>query len=264
MTWVAIGLVAALILAPVFHAMLRPAPPRGRGEADRALYEAQLAELEWQRTEGRLDDAAFRAAQVEVQRRLLAAPAAESFRAPPRPALLVLLALVLVPASAVGLYVWRGNPETPSATQQIRAAIQAEEDTLIERLRQRMAEMDPSTEVGRQGFILLGNAERGRGRWAEAAAAWEMALAGRFDVGLAGNLIEVEIERNELDSARRWLERGFAVDPTDPRLRFLAGLVEARAGRNEIARATWQGLLADAPPNAPWRDIVEQRLRGLP
>jgi cytochrome c-type biogenesis protein CcmH len=53
------------------------------------------------------------------------------------------------------------------------------------------------------------------------------------------------------------------MQPQDARLRFLAGLAEARAGRNPTARAIWTQLLADAPADAPWRNIVEERLRGL-
>lgn len=264
MIWLALALVAALILAPLMYALLRPSAPRGRGEADRALFEAQLAELEAQRAEGRLDDTAFRSATVEVQRRLLAAPAPETFRAPPRPSALLLIGLALVPVAAVGTYVWRGFPEMPSATLEIRQAMGAQEDELLNRLRERLANVDPTDEIGRQGFILLGNAERNRGRWTEAVAAWERAQAIRFDVGLAGDLAEVEIERNDAAAARRWIERGLAVDAGDPRLRYLTGLAEARAGRNENARATWTALLAESPANAPWREIVEQRLRALP
>lgn len=264
MTWLALALVAALVLAPVFHTLLRPAMPRGRVEADRALYVAQLAELDAQRAEGRLDAEAHKAATVEVQRRLLAAPDVPAPQAPPRPAALLVLVLAAVPTAAVSLYLWRGQPEMPSATLDVRRSIDAQESDLIERLRERLQTADPSTEVGRQGFILLGNAERSRGRWAEAAAAFERALAGRFDAVLAGDLAEVEIERGEAERARPWIERGLAVEPADPRLRFLAGLAEARAGRNEIARTTWRALLNDAPPDAPWRDIVEQRLRALP
>jgi cytochrome c-type biogenesis protein CcmH len=262
--WLALALVAALILAPVLHALMRPAPARGRVEADRALYAAQLAELEAQQAEGRLDPAGYAAARVEVQRRLLAAPPPQVLRSPGRPSLLLLLTLVALPSVAIGLYLWRGFPELPSATLEARRAVDAQEEDLVARLRERLRTADPTTEVGRQGFILLGNAERSRGRWDGAAAAFERALSARFDAGLAGDLAEVEIERGDTDSARRWIERGLTAQPDDPRLRFLSGLAEARAGRNEIARTTWRALLNDAPRDAPWRDIVEQRLRALP
>jgi cytochrome c-type biogenesis protein CcmH len=262
--WLALALVAALILAPVFHALFRPPALRDRAASDRALFEAQLAEIDAQFAEGRLDEAAHKAARVEVQRRLLAAPAPAPATAPRRPSALLLAAVALVPVAGVGLYMWRGFPEMPSATLELRREAEARDEELIALLRSRLQNADPNTEVGRQGFILLGNAERNRGRWAEAAAAWERALAARFDLGLAGDLAEVEIERGETDSARRWIERGLAVDPANPRLRFLSGLAEARAGRNEIARTTWRALLNDAPRDAPWREIVEQRLRALP
>jgi cytochrome c-type biogenesis protein CcmH len=262
--WLALALVAALILAPVFHALFRPAVARGRAESDRALFEAQLAEIDAQFAEGRLDEAAHKAARVEVQRRLLAAPLFEAAAASSRPSALLLATLLAVPVLGVGAYMWRGFPEMPSATLEVRREADVRVEELISLLRERLANADPATELGRQGFVLLGNAERNRGRWAEAAAAWERALAGRFDIGLAGDLAEVEIERGETDSARRWVERGLAAEPQNPRLRFLSGLVEARAGRNEIARTTWRALLNDAPRDAPWREIVEQRLRAPP
>jgi cytochrome c-type biogenesis protein CcmH len=261
--WLALALVATLILSPLAYAVLRPPRPRGRGEADVALFHAQLAELEAQRAEGRLDEAAFRSATVEVQRRLLAAPAPEALARADRPSILLLAALVLVPVVGVTVYMERGFPDMPSATLAVRLEADAQDEALVTQLRERLANADPNTQLGRQGFILLGNAERNRGRLAEAVFAWERALAGGFDVGLAGDVAEIEIERNEPENALRWIARGLAAQPQDPRLRFLGGLAQARAGRNEVARAIWSQLLAEAPSDAPWRNIVEERLRGL-
>jgi cytochrome c-type biogenesis protein CcmH len=261
--WLALALVATLILSPLAYAVLRPPRPRGRGEADVALFHAQLAELEAQRAEGRLDEAAFKSATVEVQRRLLAAPAPEALARADRPSILLLAALVLVPVVGVTVYMERGFPDMPSATLAVRLEADAQDEALVTQLRERLANADPNTQLGRQGFILLGNAERNRGRLAEAVFAWERALAGGFDVGLAGDVAELEIERNEPENALRWIARGLAAQPQDPRLRFLGGLAQARAGRNEVARAIWSQLLAEAPTDAPWRNIVEERLRGL-
>lgn len=261
--WLALALVATLILSPLAYTVLRPPRPRGRGEADVALFHAQLAELETQRAEGRLDAAAFQAATVEVQRRLLAAPAPEQLTAVSRPSVMLLAALVLVPVAGVVVYVERGFPDMPSATLAIRQEADAQDEAMLAQLRARLATADPNTQVGRQGFILLGNAERNRGRLAEAAAAWERALGGGFDLGLAGDLAEIEIEINEPEKALRWIARGLAAQPQDARMRFLGGLAQARAGRHEVARAIWAQLLAEAPSDAPWRAIVEERLRGL-
>lgn len=264
MTALLFAAVAALILAPLFLALLRPARAIGRGEADRALYEAQLAELEAQRAQGRLDETAHRAATVEVQRRLLAAPPAQPLPPPTRSPALIAAMLALVPLTGVALYLWRGTPDMPSAPYALRAEATRQEDALLAQLRQRLARADPATEIGRQGFLLLGNAERNRGNYAEAAAAWTRVLESRFDVGTASDLAEVEIERGEVANAQRWIAQALARQPGDPRLRFLSGLADARAGRVDAARTAWQALLADAPPNAPWRAVVDERLRALP
>ncbi len=262
MTWLVLGLAAALILSPLAWAALRPPRARSRGEADLALFHAQLAELDAQRAEGRLDEASHKAATLEVQRRLLTAPTADAPASTASASPLLLVALILVPVAGVILYLERGFPGMPSATLTERRQAEAADDAIITQLRERLRNADPATESGRQGFILLGNAERVRGRLAEASAAYRRALDARFDLGLAIRFVELEIERGEADSALAWIDRGLAADP-DPRLRFLKGLALARAGRPEEARTTWRALLDDAPEDAPWRAAVQQSLDGL-
>jgi cytochrome c-type biogenesis protein CcmH len=272
-TWLFLALVATAALAPLGLAVLRPARrARGRHEADLALYRAQLAELDRERESGRLDEAAHRAAVVEVQRRLLGAPRdgverRASDAAPVerrRGGGAALLALPpLIAAAGVALYLWQGLPGMPSAPHALRAEVTEREASLLAQLRSRLAQLDPRSDAARQGYVLLGNAARMRGNWREAAEAWTRALEARFDPGLAGDLAEVEIERGETEAAARWIARALAAAPADPRLRFLAGLVEARAGRPENARAAWRALLADAPAEAPWRGLVERRLNDL-
>lgn len=289
-TWILALLLAAVALAPLAFVLLRGrwdgGAARGRREADLALYRAQIAELDRERTAGRLDEAAHRAAVVEVQRRLLAAVPAGEEGAPPsalaeaapapaaspaaaaegrRTALVMLGALAVgLPALALAIYLPRGTPDMPSAPYRARAEAAAQDDALIEQLRARLAQLDPSGDSARQGYVLLGNAERSRGRLDAAAEAWRRALDTRFDPGLAADLAELELERGDGDAAAALLTHALAAHPTDPRLRFLAGLAEAQAGRTENARTAWRGLLADSPPDAPWRGLVERQLQALP
>ncbi|NKC32406.1 c-type cytochrome biogenesis protein CcmI [Falsiroseomonas selenitidurans] len=264
MIWLLLGGLAALALAPLAWALLRPARLRGRTEADLAIYRAQLAELDREREAGRLEAAQHEAARLEVQRRILAAPQdADIAGGRGTPALLAAL-LFLLPAAGLALYLVRGVPDMPSAPHAERQRLAEAEDRMMETLRARVAAMDPATDLARQGLILLGNAERSRGNMAEAAAAWRRALQARFDASLAGDLAEVEIERGETDAAAALIARALGSAPQEPRLRFLAGLAEARAGRADNARRTWQALLAEAPPDAPWRPVVETQLRALP
>jgi cytochrome c-type biogenesis protein CcmH len=262
--WLLAGAVALAALLPLAIALLRPPRARGRSESDLALYRAQLAELDRERAAGRLDEAQHAAATLEVQRRILATPREPEPEAGLRGAGLLGAALFLIPASALGLYLLRGIPDMPSAPHDLRRQQMEAEERLLQSLRERIAQADPTSEVARQGLLLLGNAERNRGRDEAAAEAWVRALTIRFEPQLAGDLAELLIERGSHAEAASLLERALAGAAGDPRLRFLVGLAEARAGRTANARSVWQALLADAPRDAPWRGVVERQLQALP
>jgi cytochrome c-type biogenesis protein CcmH len=266
--WLLAGALALAALLPLAFAVLRPAPARGRREADLALYRAQLAELERERVAGRLDEGGHAAAVLEVQRRLLAAPdiAAGGAQVGPDDAgrAPLIAALVTVPFLAAGLYLASGSPGLPSAPFAERRDLAAQEEQLLALLRQRLAMADPTSEQARQGWALLGNAERGRGRAEAAAEAYARALAIRFDPDLAGQRAQVLLEAGRTEEASRFLADSLPRAPNHVGLRFLTGLAEARAGRPESARAMWRALVADAPPDAPWRAMVERRMQDLP
>lgn len=263
MIWLLLCGFAALALAPLGYAILRPAKARGRAESDLALYRAQLAELDREREAGRLDPGAHAAATLEIQRRMLAAPKEDAPAASARSGAVLAALLFILPAAGLGLYLVRGVPDMPAAPLSERREQAEAEEQLLNALRARLALADPASDTARQGQILLGNAERNRGRNAEAAAAWHAALNIRFDPQLAGDLAELEIERGETAAAATLLARALGSAPGDPRLRFLTGLAEARAGRAANARGVWQALLADAPRDAPWRAVVERQLQAL-
>jgi cytochrome c-type biogenesis protein CcmH len=263
--WLLLGALTLIVLLPFIVTLLRPARARGRAEADLALYRAQLAELDRERDAGRLDATAHQAATLEIQRRILAAPTEALPQQAGRGTPAVLAALVfLLPAAALGLYMQRGVPDMPAAPFQARQEMAEAEEALLANLRARLATIEPGSEQSRMGHVMLGNAERSRGRDEAAVAAWRTALQIRFDADLAGDVAEIEIERGDHIAASALLARALGSSPRDARLRFLTGLAEARAGRPANARSTWQALLADAPGDAPWRPVVERQLSLLP
>jgi cytochrome c-type biogenesis protein CcmH len=263
--WGLIAAVSALAVAPLLLALWRRPPALGRRDAALALYRAQLADLERDRDAGRITEEAFAAARIEVQRRMLAVAPEQDAPDPGRGGAAMLAALLfLLPAGGLGLYLLRGHPDLPGATQAQRERAAEQEEALLATLRSRLEALPQGTETARQGWILLGNAERGRGRMAAAAEAYARALEARLDAGTAGDLVEALIDSGQNERAVEWISRGLSVAPADPRLRFLAGLMEARAGRIANARAAWQALLAEAPRDAPWRDIVQRNLEALP
>lgn len=229
MIWLAILLLAAAAMAPLALVLRRRAQARGGRDPALALHRAQLADLDRDLAEGRILSAEHATARLEVQRRLLHAgeaaepPVQQGSRVP------LLATLAAVPALALGLYMIAGVPGLPSpgpaAAAQRRAA---EEAILIGQLRESLGAMDPSTDRARQGYVLLGNVEEARGNDAAAAEAWHTALQSRFDATLAARAAEAS--------------------------------VRAEGGVSAGSAALFRRALDAAPPDAPWRTAVEQRL----
>ncbi len=233
MIWLSFALVAALCLAPLAILLRhRRFSARGRREAALAFHRAQLAELTREREEGRIGAEEYATAEIELQRRLLAAaaePDAKATGALRRP---LLITLVLLPIAALALYWPGGTPFLPAAPLAPRLAEASKEEALITELRTRLATMDPASPRTRQGFILLGDAENARGNPAAAAEAWQRALAAGFDPALAAETAEAMSEA--------------------------AGRVTPEAA------ALFRQALAAAPADAPWREPVRQRLSLAP
>jgi len=262
--WPLLGLLAVAALLPLAANLLGPARTRGRREADLAVYRSQMAELAREREAGRLDEAAHRAATTEVQRRLLAAPAEADPAAGTRSRWVLAGALVAVPLLALALYLPSGIPEMPSASWAVRQQAAGRDEEVLGTLRARLAQLPPNSDQAREGWALLGNAERSRGNLPAAAEAYRRALAGKFDAELTAQLAQVLLEEDQAEAAVRLLATALPQAPRHIGLRFLSGLAEAKAGRNDGARAAWQALIADAPPEAPWRAMVERRMAELP
>ncbi len=228
MLWVLLAALVVITLAPLL--LFNTARGlRGRKEAALALHRAQLAELERDLDEGRIAPAEHATAVLEVQRRLLTA--AEREEETPRSSARVplLIAVVGVPLAAFALYLPNSAPSMPSeplASRQETEMLQ--EEAMIGQLRQKIAALDPKSDMARQGFLLLGNVEWHRGDAAEAAAAWQKALETKFEPALAAQTAEAMTRQ--------------------------AGHV------TEDAANLFRQALAAAPQDAPWRAFAQQRL----
>ena len=232
MIWLLVVALAVAALAPLALVLRRGGAVRGAKDLAVALHLGQLAELDRDLAEGRIMPAEHATAKLEVQRRLLAAAGDAEPAAAVRSRTPLIAALVLVPLAAFALYAVGGSPGLPSVPKeqvQALARQQADEDALLGQLRERLATMDPASERARQGYVLLGNVEEGRGHDAAAAAAWGVALQSQFDATLAARAAE---------AASR-----------------------AEGGVSEASAALFRRALDAAPPGAPWRGVVEQRLR---
>lgn len=225
---------ALLALVPLIVALWRVRSPRGRQAAGLALHRAQLEELDRELEAGRLGAAEHAGAKLEVQRRLLAVAETHDDTVKATSKGPLILACILVPLAAEGLYLVGGHPELPSGIQERNTTSEkdaADAEKLINTLRTRLGELDPTTEIASQGYVLLGNAEAGRGHIGEAAAAWKMALQGGFNPALAAQAADAQLKAD--------------------------GVMKPET------RALFERALAEAPPDAQWKGIVKQKL-GTP
>ncbi len=227
MIFALLALLALAVLAPLLLVLRGQTHLRGARDLALDLHATQLRELDRDLAEARILPAEHQTARLEIQRRLLSAANAAEPTARPGARWPVLLAALLVPAIAAGLYVESGaQPFLPSSDHG-PGARRAEETALLETLRDRLDQMDPATDRAREGHALLGKIEAARGNFAAAAAAYRTALTGKFDPVIALNAAEAT--------------------------------VRAEGGVSDTTASLYQRALA-AVPNAPWRNAVEQRL----
>jgi cytochrome c-type biogenesis protein CcmH len=62
------------------------------------------------------------------------------------------------------------------------------------------------------------------------------------------------------DDAKEAFDRSFRLDGANVSARFYIGLAAEQDGRKDEAARIWRKLLADSPPGAPWRPLVQTAL----
>ncbi len=169
-----------------------------------------------------------------------------------------LAALML--AVACGTYVFVGHPEF--AVRTLEGPKEDDVKGLVSTLawRMRHAPDDP------RGWLLLGRTYLGLGDTADAALAYRNAAdhappdARPALLSNYGYALVVAAGGSVPADAETAFRKALAQDPKGVIARFYLG--EAYAERHDTTRALalWQGLLADTPPNAPWRGALLDRI----
>ena len=272
--WLVIaGMTAAavvILLWPLVRKRRR-APPRD--EYDLAVYRDQLGELRVDVERGILSPEEESAARLEVQRRVLsidqAREALDDHSSPLPAAVLAALVLAVVPALALGLYVWRGSPEVPTQTATDRAALQQAAPNagtaglgdavakLADRLEREPDDLD--------GWLLLGRSYMILGRYPEAVNTYRhtatLAPSNPAILGALGEAMVLAADGHVTPAAREVIEAAFAIDPTEPAARYYLGIAKSQSGDVRGAFDAWLDLARDAPAAAPWLVDVIGRLR---
>jgi len=269
-------LVFALMTAAAMFAVLWPLGRRTaeNGGSDVAVYRDQLDEIARDRAAGLIGETEADAAKVEVSRRLIAAAdAATANKNEPavssplwRRRATALVALVLLPLGVVALYLALGSPLLPGEPLGPRlAAIHSDRSipSLIAQV-ERHLETNPNDA---KGYEVLAPIYLRLGRFDDAVNARRriLALAGetaarRADLGEALTLAANGIVTAEAKAA---FDRAQALDAKDLKSRFYTGVAAVQDGKHDAAAAIWRGMLAEAPPDAPWAENVREALAQI-
>jgi cytochrome c-type biogenesis protein CcmH len=272
---VLLWLILACLTAFVLYVLLRPLlGARGRDDAreafDAAVYRDQLGEIDADRARGLIGESEAEAARIEIARRLLQADgkehaaAPEQTRARPARAATIVVA-TLVPLLALGLYLLYGSPRLPDQPLEARLEDPANSQNLGALIARVEARLRQHPEEG-EGWDVIAPVYLGAQRYQDAADAYGEAirLLGPTAKRLSGQGQALVLANNGVvsDEAKSVLMRAIGLDPTLIEPRILLAIAKEQDGDFKGAIADWRGLLDKAPADAPWRQMVEQRIAG--
>ncbi|MFA5958145.1 c-type cytochrome biogenesis protein CcmI [Hyphomicrobium sp.] len=275
--WILVaGLVAAVTLAITWPLMRQPAQAATDADADAdiAVYKDQLKEVTADEARGTLAANEAENARAEIARRLLRVtqdtPKSETAaRAAARNRFILpvsLLTSVALPVASLGLYLAYGAPGMPAQPLSERLAeanVASKPNDLIAKVEQRLRE---HPEDG-TGWDVIAPVYYAMGRYVDAATAYQNALRligadPRRLQGFANSRIRLE---NGIvpDDARKALQQILVLAPKSVEPRIWLALAKEQDGNLTEAAADYKSLLAQAPSDAPWRPVVEERLARL-
>jgi cytochrome c-type biogenesis protein CcmH len=267
--------VLVALLAPLFRHH-RGSPSRTTREL--AIYRDQLAELQREAESGRIPPMEAKAAETEIQRKMLAA--AESVDPADTPAAVprnwsrgvaLIVVAAVVPIGALAAYLSVGSPTEPSHPfDPVRAAAQTQAEAraremagLVDKLAKRL-EREPDN---LQGWLILAQSYTAMQRNTEAAEAFRHAyeLSGKDATYAAdyGEALVAAADATVTPQASALFEQALKADPSEPRSRFYLGLAKAQAGQAREAIAMWRSLETDSPADAQWLPAVREMIRSV-
>lgn len=271
--WILIAILTAVaalaVLVPSLRA--RNVHPADAVSADEAVYREQLSAIETELERGLIDAEAAGAARAEVARRLLAAHdrRVDAARAGPGSGRLKTvqgLAVLILPAIAVGLYLLVGSPGL--GDQPLHARLSAPEkeqsvDVLVARVEQHLAD---NPEDG-QGWAVVAPVYLSLGKPRESANAYANAIrliGPRADwYADMGEALTVANRGLVTADAREAFEAALREDAAAIKPRFFIAIALAQEGRTAEAVAAWNDLLEGADENAAWVQAARRQLAEL-
>ncbi len=267
MVWLVFAFMTVAAVLGVAWPLLRPRPAE-EGGSDLAFYRQQMAELDGDAARGLLSPADIEGSRAELGRRLLAAagrdaPVAAAAARPRRRTVAATVVLCFIPAAALGLYTRIGAPALPDLPLGDRLDRRNDIAQGVARLEAHLA---AHPDDGR-GFEVIALVYLRMGRYSDSVAAYAdaMRLLGATPARRSayGEALVLAAEGVVTAAARSSFETALSEDPHLPEARYYLGVTAEQDGDRERARSIWTTLVADAPADAPWLELVRRHLAAL-
>lgn len=263
--WIAAAILAFIAaLSVVLPLVRRPGRLRGVLEYDKAMYQARLEEIGRDRDMGRLTGEEAEAAIAEEGRKLIALaavqPRADSSATAGadthgRYRILAIIVFLLVPFSALGLYLPVGNPSLPD----LSLASRLQEDPSGQSITELVARAEnhlASNPDDATGWQVVAPVYMRLGRFDDAVKAWSNVLRIEPETpGIRSTIAEAMMAASGgvvTANARQLFQEEVELEPDSMKPRFYLAVALGQEGRHAEAVEAWQALLDDSPADAPW------------
>jgi cytochrome c-type biogenesis protein CcmH len=262
-----------LALWPLLSVLWRTrasAVPTMPQQANLALLREQRAQLDAELVEGKLTQAEHEQASAELARRVIdeSAPLDQRVRTTHRHGTATGL-LLAVPALAIGLYVWLGDPDAVRFEAELarqEGASDGDVDTMIRQMAQQLESRAPGQAADAPAWAMLARAHASRQRFADADQAYQRAIELTPDnadwLADRADLLSLLQGQSADGEPMRLVNRALEIDPGHPKALALAG--SSAYGRQDFvaAQAYWQRARERAAPGSPFAQGLESSLEA--
>jgi cytochrome c-type biogenesis protein CcmH len=159
-------------------------------------------------------------------------------------------------------YAWQGSPGQASAPKPAAATASTEGEAMVEGRTGLFDRTAPPPD-----YLLTSDAFARRGQFAEAAGLLRDGLEKNprdLESWLALGMAMVgHADGTVTPAAVQAFSRAKAIDPAHPGAEYFLGYAYRQSGEVRAARDIWAGLVENSPPDAPWREGLEEEIARL-
>jgi len=229
----------------------RRAAPASQSSASAAALRQQLRELEGERTQGLLDEAAFALAREDLRRRLLADAEEDTAAGRPGSRRTLIAVAAALPVAATVLYLQFGHPQLLSTSQKApEAAASSPAGGMVAQLEAHLA----ATPGDARAWVMLARTRMEGDEFSAAATAYRHALDASAKVARDPQIwceyadaLGMAQGGRLAGRPRELIDRALALDAAHPRALEMAGSAAYEGGDFHAAAHYWQQLLAQLP-----------------